>query len=51
MRSDATVSKYFDQVLRAIVALKDDFMPPPDIIIPDKIKSDQRMWSLFKVIM
>jgi hypothetical protein len=51
MRSGATVSKYFGQVLRAIVALKDDFMPPPDIIIPDKIKSDQRMWPFFKVIM
>jgi hypothetical protein len=50
MRSGATVNKYFSQVLRAIVALKDDFMLPPDIVILDKIKSDQRMWSFFKVI-
>jgi hypothetical protein len=50
MRSGATVNKYFGQVLRAIVALKDDFTLPPDIVILDKIKSDQRMWPIFKVI-
>jgi hypothetical protein len=42
MRSDITVSKYFEKVLRAIVALKDDFMPPPDVALLDKIKNDTR---------
>jgi hypothetical protein len=49
MRSGATVSKYFGKVLRAIVALKDDFMSPPDAALPDKIKNDTRMWPFFKV--
>lgn len=49
-RSSETVGKYFNQVLDALLAMKDKFIKPPTLETPHQITKSSRWMPYFKVI-
>ncbi|XP_077239710.1 uncharacterized protein LOC143880608 [Tasmannia lanceolata] len=47
-RSDSTVSRYFNKVLKTILSLKSEFIKPPTSEIPAVIRTNPRLWPYFK---
>lgn len=48
--SGETISRHFNNVLNAIIAISLEFFQPPGSDIPPKIREDPRFYPYFKVI-
>ncbi|MQL69025.1 hypothetical protein Taro_001319 [Colocasia esculenta] len=51
LRSGETINRYFNHVLKALRQLHNDYIRPPDIAIPDEIRSREIYWPWFKLLL